>query len=313
MTQATGRESAHRAAPSCLDRFEEYLRSRRGLSEGTVRGYLADLRTYRDFLAVPDLTAGEVTVAHARRWLAAGTRNGLAKSTIARRRASIRAYSDWLARTGEAPSGIGRIPAPSLPSRLPAVLHVEAAATLLNTARADYDETQAPEELRLWACLELMYGTGARIAEIAAIDVDDLDLSGRFVLLHGKGSKDRVVPLGAPAASALQTWLTAGRPTMASAGRGTTSHALFLGTRGGRWGVRQIRESVHRACINAEITDISPHALRHSAATHLIEGGADLRSVQELLGHSSIATTQRYTHVSVERLKSIYRQAHPRA
>lgn len=299
---AEGREQVE-----CADHreFATYLRGRRGLSPATVRGYLSDLDDLARFLQIESVTADSLTVAAVRRWLADLGRRGMAKSTIARRRASIRAYDAWLVKTGRRDSGgIDRIASPSLPRRLPRILDTAAAAELMAAAGTD----DQPTSLRLRACLELLYGTGARVAEISALDVTSVDLLGRTIRLHGKGDKERIVPLGAPAAAAVDRWLTDGRPHFAP-----KSSALFVGARSGRWGVRQMREAVHRACAAAGVTDIAPHGLRHSAATHMIEGGADLRSVQELLGHASIATTQRYTHVSAERLRATYRQAHPRA
>jgi integrase/recombinase XerC len=164
--------------------------------------------------------------------------------------------------------------------------------------------------LRDWALVELAYATGGRVAELVAIDIVDSDRDRRTVKLRGKGDKDRVCPYGRAAGEALDGWLVRGRPQMATP---ASPPALFLGARGGRLGQRQARAAIHNLATAAEVPDIAPHALRHTAATHLLDGGADLRAVQELLGHSSLATTQRYTHVSPERLLAAYRQAHPRA
>jgi integrase/recombinase XerC len=203
--------------------------------------------------------------------------------------------------------------------RVPAVLGVEEAAVLLECAReraADGD----PGAVRDWAVVELLYASGLRVGELVALDVADVDLQERLVRTLGKGSKERVVPFGVPAARALAAWLERARPEVVRRAAQASPkaspappQALFLGARGGRLGSRQAREVVHRLTMLAGVRDLAPHGLRHSAATHLLAGGSDLRSVQEVLGHASLATTQRYTHVSPERLRASYTQAHPRA
>ena len=166
-----------------------------------------------------------------------------------------------------------------------------------------------PMSARDRAMLELLYATGIRVSELCAVDVGDVDRRRRTVRVLGKGGKERVVPFGGPADAALQDWMDV-RPTLAGPSAG---QALFLGARGGRVDPRVVRQTVHRLTRLAGVTELAPHGLRHSAATHVLEGGADLRSVQELLGHASLSTTQRYTHVSVERLRSTFAQAHPRS
>ena len=193
---------------------------------------------------------------------------------------------------------------------LPSVLRADQAEQMLDSAAVAADDGN-PVALRDRATAELMYAAGIRVGELVAIDVADLDPHRRSVRVLGKGAKERIVPYGLPAARALDDWLERGRPRLATAGSGS---ALFLGRRGGRVDQRAVRESVHRMIRRVpDAPDISPHGLRHSAATHLVEGGADLRTVQELLGHATLATTQIYTHVSVERLRATYEQAHPRA
>jgi integrase/recombinase XerC len=168
-----------------------------------------------------------------------------------------------------------------------------------------------PVLLRDVAMVELLYATGVRVGELCSLDVDDVDAGRRMVRVLGKGNKERVVPFGVPAAEAMEAWLTRGRPRLSS---GHSPPAAFLGRRGGRVNQRQVRQVVHLALERIEgAPSLGPHGLRHSAATHLLDGGADLRSVQELLGHATLTTTQLYTHVSVERLRTSYRQAHPRA
>ncbi len=238
------------------------------------------------------------------------TGQGAARSTIARRAAAARAFFRWAARTGRVPTDPSlRLTAPRRATPLPDVLRADQAADMLEVAghRAASGD---PVSVRDRAMLELLYASGLRVGELAAADIDDLDLPDRLIRVRGKGDKERVVPFGAPAAAALRDWLTA-RPALATAGSGP---ALFLGRRGRRVDARQVRDVVNR--MTGEVGDapeLSPHGLRHSAATHLLDGGADLRVVQELLGHASLATTQIYTHVSGERLRAAYRQAHPRA
>ncbi|MBU4335263.1 MAG: tyrosine-type recombinase/integrase, partial [Actinobacteria bacterium] len=191
---------------------------------------------------------------------------------------------------------------------LPTVLAQDSVATLLDGAgRAAADG--GPLDVRDWALAELLYASGVRVGELCACDIDDLDLDQRTLRVLGKGRKERVVPIGLPAVRAARTWLATARPALA--GPGTS--ALLVGARGGRLDQRQARAAVHRLAAAAGVDDVAPHGLRHSAATHLLEGGSDLRSVQELLGHASLATTQRYTHVSAERLRSAFGLAHPRA
>jgi integrase/recombinase XerC len=193
---------------------------------------------------------------------------------------------------------------------LPAVLRADEAEDLI-AAVADRTDDGSPVSLRDVALLEVLYATGIRVGELVGLDVDDIDADRRLLRVFGKGRKERAVPYGQPASRALERWLVHGRPQLAVEGAGP---ALFLGVRGRRVDQRVVRSMVHRAL--AEVPgapDLGPHGLRHTAATHLLEGGADLRSVQELLGHSSLATTQLYTHVTTDRLRSAYRQAHPRA
>jgi integrase/recombinase XerC len=190
------------------------------------------------------------------------------------------------------------------------VLKQGEASALLDVAAVAADD-EDPVHLRDRAALELLYASGIRVGELAALDVDDVDLAAGVVRVMGKGSKERTVPFGVPAREALTAWLTRGRPQVATADSGP---AVFLGRRGRRVDPRQVRTAVHRLLEHVpDAPDLGPHGLRHSAATHLLEGGADLRLVQEMLGHASLATTQIYTHVSVDRLKQSYRQAHPRA
>lgn len=293
------------AEPPLLERFAAHLTGELGRSPHTVRGYLSDLRSLLDHLDGHGLSEADLDVPLARSWLSRAREAGASRSTIARRVAAVRALTRYLHREGVLAADPGpRLATPSQQRALPTVLNEEQARAALERA-----EPETPVELRRHAVVELLYATGIRVAELCALDLADLDRSRDTVRVLGKGDKERTVPVGAPALEALDAWITGGRPELTSRSSGL---ALFLGARGGRLGVRQAREDVH-AHLRAAGVDGAPHGLRHSAATHLLNGGADLRSVQEFLGHSSPRSTQIYTHVSVDRLRSAYQQAHPRA
>ncbi len=313
--------------------FAEHLRLERGLSEHTVRGYTGDVTAALRHVVVraarrPGSSAGrEVTLADLdltalRSWLAAAgldvrTRGGeagrrpLQRTTVARRAASVRAFTAWAARAGRAETDPGaRLASPRAHHRLPEVLRADQAAAALDNAARGAAERD-PVALRDHLLLELLYATGIRVSELCGLDVDDVDDGRRTLRVLGKGAKERTVVYGAPAAAALDAWRTEGRPHLAVAG---SPPALLLGARGGRLDPRIARAVVHDAARSVPgAPDIAPHGLRHSAATHLLEGGADLRSVQELLGHASPATTQLYTHVTADRLRAVHDSAHPRA
>jgi len=292
--------------------FARHLGAERGLSEHTQRAYAADLRAlmaYERDRGITDLSA--VRLSDLRSWLAAQSENGAARSTLARRAASARAFLRWATRTGviDADPSL-RLAAPKAVRSLPGVLRQDEINAVLDVAAVAADDQDAIH-LRDRAILELLYATGIRVGELVGLDVDDVDFGSNLVRVMGKGAKQRTVPFGLPAATALQGWLQLGRAQVVTSGSGP---ALFLGRRGGRVDPRQVRTAVHTVLQHVpDAPDIGPHGLRHSAATHLLEGGADLRVVQEMLGHSSLATTQIYTHVSVERLRRSYQQAHPRA
>lgn len=246
-----------------------------------------------------------------RAWLAEQYARGRSRTTLARRAASARAFTAWAHREDllDADPG-GRLVAPRPQRTLPAVLRADQATTLMDLAHTGVAERD-PVALRDHALIELLYATGVRVSELCGLDLDDIDLEHRVVRVRGKGSKERMVPFGQPARRALSSWIEEGRPSVAVESSGS---AVFLGARGRRIDARAVRRVVHEAVAAVPgATDMGPHGLRHSAATHLLEGGADLRSVQELLGHATLATTQLYTHVTVERLKAIHDRAHPRA
>lgn len=295
-----------------LEAFRQHLGSERNRSEHTVRAYIGDVTAMSQALAaagVGDLR--DITLSDLRGWLGELAEQGSAPSTIARRSAAARTFLRWATQTGRIERDPSlRLGAPGKGRHLPGVLKQAEAQNLMDLAAVAADDDD-PVHIRNRAILELLYASGIRVGELTSLDVDDVDLSGQVALVLGKGAKERTVPFGAPACEALRVWLDAGRPRLATSESGP---ALFLGRRGRRVDQRQVRSVVHDLLAHVpEAADLGPHGLRHSAATHLLEGGADLRTVQEMLGHASLATTQIYTHVSVDRLRSAYRQAHPRA
>lgn len=294
--------------------FDRHLGAERGRSRHTRRAYLGDVRSLLRHAAERGVTRlDEFDLALLRGWLARMTDEGAARTTLARRAAAARTFTRWLVRAGRAATDPGlRLRSPKTGHPLPGVLRQDQAAELMDVAarRVELSEDD-PLALRDQALVELLYATGVRVSELVGLDVGDLDHARRTVRVLGKGAKERVVPYGVPAERAVRAWLERGRPALLGA---RSPAALFLGARGGRLDPRQAREAVYRLLDRVDGAPLTgPHGLRHSAATHLLDGGADLRSVQELLGHATLTSTQIYTHVSVERLRATYRQAHPRA
>ena len=291
-----------------VDEYERHLALERGLSAHTVRAYLGDVVSLLGFLG-DDVAALDLAVL--RGWLARQRAAGASRITMARRSAAARTFTAWMHRTGKLATDPGiRLVAPRAHRKLPTVLRPEQADELLGASQSGAAERD-PMALRDHALLELLYATGVRVSELCGLDVDDVDLGRRVVRVLGKGGKERVVPFGVPAQRAVRDWLEHGRPAVARPG---SPPALLLGARGGRFQPASVRRIVHEAL--GAVPDapvMGPHGFRHSAATHLLEGGADLRSVQELLGHATLATTQLYTHVTVERLKAIHDRTHPRS
>lgn len=297
---------------AAVEAYTTHLAQVRRLSPATVRAYRADLT---DLLSTTgDVDLDEIDIEHLRAWTWAAAGAGRARSTLARRTSAVRGLFSWAGERGllsADPSA--RLVPPKRGRTLPRIASAEVLRVLLESRGAAADAGGDPVALRDVAVLEMLYGAGVRVSELCGLDLDDLDASRRTARVLGKGAKERVVPYGAPAARAIDAYLVRARPALAARADGA-GRALFLGVRGARLGVRSVYDLVSRSVGPAVGADaVGPHALRHSAATHLLDGGADLRAVQEILGHASLATTQIYTHVSSERLKESYRLAHPRA
>jgi integrase/recombinase XerC len=295
-----------------LAQYERHLASGRDLSAHTVRAYVrdvADLAEHSTRLGRDDVDALDLRTL--RSWLARQQTLGRSRTTVARRATAARVFTAWALASGRAAADPGVLLGSPKPHRtLPTVLTSDEVRLLLDAA-AETATVGDPVALRDLAVLELLYATCARVGELCGLDVDDVDADRRVVRVLGKGRKERTVPYGVPASRALHAWLRSGRPALAVVGSGA---ALLLGARGGRLDPRAVRRIVHHRLATVDgAPDLGPHGLRHTAATHLLEGGADLRAVQELLGHQSLATTQIYTHVTSDRLRAAYQQAHPRA
>ena len=293
----------------------DHLRVERGAAANTLSSYRRDLARYRQFLdgrAISD--PGAVRESDVTEFLA-GLREGgpdrppLSASSAARTLVAVRGFHKFLALEGETPTDpAGAVAPPKAPKRLPKAISVTDVELLLSAASVG----ETPAALRDRAVVEVLYGCGARISEAVGLDVDDIDLEQGSVRLLGKGSKERIVPLGRYAREAVTAYTVRSRPSMALKGTGTP--ALFLNQRGGRLSRQSAWKAIHAAAERADLGGkVSPHTLRHSFATHLLDGGADVRVVQELLGHASVTTTQIYTMVTVQRLREVYAEAHPRA
>ncbi len=299
---------------SAVADFAVYLTAERGFSENTVRSYRSDLGQLSEFAQDRGiLRAEELSLDLLRDWLWQGSNAGLAKSTLARRSAAVRSLTSWLSRVGEVEADAAqRLKAPRPDRHLPRVLTRPQIDGILSglESRASTGDPGACREL---AVVELLYASALRVSEVTGLDLESLDLGRLTVRVVGKGSRERVVPFGVPAKNAILRYLELSRPLLVRDAE-TPTRALFVAPRGARLGTRSVYSLV--AALLAAVPGSGPsgpHALRHTAATHLLDGGADLRAVQELLGHASLGTTQIYTHVSTERLKESYRSAHPRA
>lgn len=296
----------------CLERWCTYLTHERGRSDNTVRAYRADVTSLLNWAAQAGArNPRDISLTMLRSWLADQSTRGLTRSSMGRRAAAARSFTAWLRQRGLVAVDPGRrLASPKSEQHLPTVITREEAAELLDESRHAAEDGD-PLALRDHALLELLYGGALRVSEIVGLNVSDIDNSRRTLMVVGKGNQQRVVPFGVPAQEALTQWMAQGRPHVQTPSSGT---AVFLGARGGRINARTVRDVVYRAArLLPSAPEIGPHSLRHSAATHVLEGGADLRAVQEFLGHASLGTTQIYTHVSVERLREAFTQAHPRA
>jgi integrase/recombinase XerC len=315
------RES-HEALPAAMraavDEFGLHLANVDNRSAHTIRAYLGDVVSLLEHAAHKGCTEpADLDIIVLRGWLARRMADGAARSSQARRAAAARTFTAWAHRTGLSRTDAGaQLASPRAHRDLPTVLRADQADDLV-TATPRGAETAAARavETRDRAVLELLYATGVRVSELCGLGLTDVDDGRRVVRVFGKGAKERSVPYGVPAQRAIDEWLRVGRPVLAAAGSRAAEdeNALFLGLQGGRLQQTVVRRIVAAAAQAAGLPHTSPHDLRHSAATHLLDGGADLRAVQDLLGHASLSSTQIYTHVSTERLRAAFKQAHPRA
>jgi integrase/recombinase XerC len=296
-----------------LEDYLRHLRLNRDFSSHTVRAYAGDVAGFLVHLQrLGATTLDDASLQSVRSWLAKQASLGLARATLQRRAAAVRMFCRWAHQEGHASgNAAAKLRSPRTVRTLPLTLEPPEAAEMLAAAIAVAGESGEPAALRDAAILELLYATGIRVSELVGLDIDDLDRDRGTVRVFGKGRKERSVPVGSPALRALDAWLGRPRSSLVTAESGA---AMFIGNRGRRIDSRVVRRIVHRGLKVVDgAPDLGPHGLRHAMATHLLEGGADLRSVQEILGHASLATTQIYTHVTNERLRSAYQQAHPRA
>jgi len=293
--------------------FQRHLEKERNLSVHTIRAYCGDLESLIAHLVTLGLTEfSQLTLLHLRSWLANQQVKGGARTSLSRRAVSIRLFTKWAYKNKYIPTDVGStLATPKGHRTLPDVLTMEGAKEAMDSLATRVAEEETPLSIRDCAMVEILYASGARVAELCGLNFYDIDYDRQTIRVLGKGNKERVIPIGNPAMRALKEWLSKGRDELKNS---TSGDAVFLGARGKRIDQRTVRTVVYKALEAIEgIERMGPHALRHSAATHLLEGGADLRTVQEILGHASLATTQIYTHVSTERLQKAFKQAHPRA
>jgi integrase/recombinase XerC len=293
--------------------FTRHLEVERSLSVHTIRAYIGDLESLLNHLETIGVTdISQLELVHLRSWLANQQVKGGARTTLSRRAVSVRLFTKWAVKNKYLTKDVAAtLATPKGHRTLPEVLDIADAKTAMDSLATRASEEETPISLRDVAMVELLYATGARVAELCGLDVSDIDYDRQTIRVLGKGNKERTIPLGNPAMKALNVWLKEGRDSIKNS---LSGNAVFLGARGKRIDQRTVRTVVYNALQAIEgIERMGPHALRHSAATHLLEGGADLRTVQEILGHASLATTQIYTHVSTERLQKAFKQAHPRA
>ncbi|CAN2210191.1 XerD Site-specific recombinase XerD [Candidatus Nanopelagicaceae bacterium] len=293
--------------------FTRHLEVERSLSVHTIRAYLGDLEslvTHLENIGVADIS--QLELIHLRSWLANQQVKGGARTTLSRRAVSVRLFTKWAVKNKYLAKDVAAtLATPKGHRTLPEVLEIADAKVAMDSLATRAAEEETPISLRDVAMVEMLYASGARVAELCGLDLGDIDYDRQTIRVLGKGNKERTIPLGNPAMRALDAYLKDARDSLKNT---QSANAVFLGARGKRIDQRTVRTVVYNALQAIEgIERMGPHALRHSAATHLLEGGADLRTVQEILGHASLATTQIYTHVSTERLQKAFKQAHPRA
>lgn len=293
--------------------FARHLQVERSLSAHTIRAYLGDLESLLNHLEASGVSdISQLQLIHLRSWLANQQVKGGARTTLSRRAVSVRLFTKWAVKNKYLEKDVAAtLATPKGHRTLPDVLEIADAKLAMDSLATRAAEEETPISLRDVAMVEMLYATGARVAELCGLDLSDIDYERQTIRVLGKGNKERTIPLGNPAIRALTNWLNDGRDSLKNS---LSGNAVFLGARGKRIDQRAVRTVVYNALQAIEgVERLGPHALRHSAATHLLEGGADLRTVQEILGHASLATTQIYTHVSTERLQKAFKQAHPRA
>jgi len=290
---------------SAIESFITYLNRERSLSDNTIRAYVGDLESFGNHLralGVEDFA--NLNISHLRSWLANQQSKGASRQTLSRRATSIKLFTKWAHKEGLTATDVGaNLATPKAHRILPEILDVKSADLAMQSLETFAEESGELTAIRNLAMVEMLYASGCRVSELCGLNLKDIDYERQTIRVIGKGSKERVIPIGRPAIAALEKWLKV-RDQLANE---KSADAVFLGARGKRIDQRQVREVVYKTI------ELGPHALRHSAATHLLEGGADLRTVQEILGHASLSTTQIYTHVSAERLNDAFKQAHPRA
>ncbi|MCD7100882.1 tyrosine recombinase XerC [Pseudoclavibacter sp. 13-3] len=307
--------TAEISVAEAIDRYLNDIRAVRGLSANTVKAYGIDLNDLAAELADAQVTRiQQLSLEHLRDWLWHSSQRGLAETSLARRSTVARSFGRWVFEQGIVETDpAARLQVPKTSRTLPVVHSRQTMRALLEHAH-EAAASGDPVKARDWAMLEVLYASALRVSELVGLTLDDIDHDNRLITVIGKGDKERVVPIGEIALAAIDQYLAAARGTLAArALHPDAAHHLFLGARGGQINARTVHGVVTQALTAVGARNAGPHSFRHTAATHMLDGGADLRAVQTLLGHSSIGTTQIYTHVSVEQLASSYLQAHPRA
>jgi integrase/recombinase XerC len=294
-----------------LHGYRDHLDAGRGYSANTVKAYVTDIEDLFQFLAKQNFESlDQLNLDHLRDWLWQATQQGLTKATIARKSAAVRSFTAWAFKNDLTDLDPGlRLRSPKASRVLPKVVSRESLQLVFEKLQS-LSTPENPTGIRDLVIFELLYASGARVSELVGLDLESIDYSRNIMRVMGKGSKERMVPFGQPARDALDSWIKVGRPAFS---HDSSGQALLLNAKGLRIGVRQVYGVVAKLLEATPTGTAGPHSLRHSAATHLLDGGADLRAVQELLGHASLGTTQIYTHVSIERLRNGYKSAHPRA